>query len=60
MTWKIFAAVCSSGLIITGAAAAVALAPGDSGPSLSNSTTTPTTTTTSATMPNSPGYMGGY
>jgi hypothetical protein len=59
MMWKIFAAVCSSGLIIAGAAA-LAFAPGDSGPSLSNSTTTPTTTTTSATMSNSPGYMGGY
>ncbi|HZN81927.1 MAG TPA: hypothetical protein VFC01_19895 [Mycobacterium sp.] len=59
MMWKIFAAVCASGLIIAGAAA-LAFAPADSGPSLSNSTTTPTTTTTSATMPNSPGYMGGY
>ena len=58
MMWKIFAAVCASGLIIAGAA--LAFAPADSGPSLSNSTTTPTTTTTSATMPNSPGYMGGY
>jgi hypothetical protein len=59
MTWKLFAAICSSGLIIAGAAA-LAFAPAESGPSLSNSTTTPTTTTSQTNAPRSPGYVGGY
>jgi hypothetical protein len=57
-TWKILAAISSSGLIIAGAAA-LAFLPTESGPALSNSTTTSTTTPPS-TMPRSPGYMGGY
>src|SRR3954447_8729431 len=59
MTWKIIAAICSSGLIIAGAAA-LAFAPTESGPSLSNSTTATTTTSPPTTMPRPPGYMGGY
>jgi len=59
MTWKILAAVCSSGLIIAGAVA-LASVPREAGPALSNSTTTTSTTTPPSTMPRSPGYMGGY
>jgi hypothetical protein len=59
MTWKIFLAICSSGLIIAGAAV-LALLPTESGPALSNSTTTTSTTTPPSTMQQSPGYMGGY
>jgi hypothetical protein len=59
MSWKIFAAVCSSGLIIAGAAA-LGSVPGNTGPPLSNSTTTTSTTTPPSTMQHSPGYMGGY
>jgi hypothetical protein len=59
MSWKILAAVCSSGLIIAGAAA-LAFVPGNTGPLLSNSTTTTSTTTPPSTMQHSPGYMGGY
>jgi len=59
MNWKIFAAACSSGLIIAGAAA-LAFVPTESGPALSNSTTTTSTTTPPSTMQHSPGYMGGY